>query len=144
MKAEIKTTRPNIGNKKHRTVKIPSETRKAIIEAVEKYLKLGFNLTKSCDLAFVPRTTFVTWCKEDPKLRQSVQYWRHYTSVSARETIQTAVENKSIDDAKWWLERKDKKDFSTRSEIVEVEDDEELQEDKDFSDIDEIIKKNQE
>jgi hypothetical protein len=126
---------------RHRGEKHLPTFKKSVISGVEKYLKLGYNLTKSCEFAFIPRQTFVQWCN-DPKLRQKVQYWRNYVSIKARETISKAVtEHSSLEDSKWWAERKDRKDFSTRVEQVEMDDDD-MQEDKDFSDIDEIIKKN--
>jgi len=129
--------------KKVKVAKYNSDVRKATIEAVCEYLKLGYNLSKSCDIAFVARPTFIDWCKRDPALRQKVQYYRHYTSLKARETVHKIIESGiGVEESKWWLERKDKKDFSPRTEIVEVDEDTDLEEEKDFSDIDEIIKKN--
>lgn len=141
-KGEVVGNRPPI--KKKKINKHQANTKVAVIEAVERYLKLGYNLTTSCELAFIPRSTFVSWCKEDPRLRQKVQEWRNHLSIKARENVSKAIEMGVIgmDESKWWLERKNKKEFSTRTEVADVDDETDLQEERDFSDIDAVIKKN--
>jgi len=88
-----------------------------IIEAIEPYLKLGYSVHKSCTLAKIPTSTVATWMEKDDSLRKKFESWQNMVSAKARETIAKSITAGDKTDAKWWLERREKKDFSTQQII---------------------------
>jgi hypothetical protein len=88
-----------------------------IIEAIEPYLKLGYSVNKACILAKIPTSTVATWMEKDDSLRKKFESWQNMVSAKARETIARSINKGDKQDAKWWLERREKKDFSTQQII---------------------------
>lgn len=84
-----------------------------IVEALRPYFECGYSVNKACVLAEFPRTTFATWMKEDKELRQKIKSWQNLTSAKARRNLVNAIEKGDEGTSKWWLERREKNEFST-------------------------------
>ena len=87
-----------------------------IVRALEPYLKLGYSVKKACVLAQFPDRTVYDWIADDENLRAKIEAMQGMVNAKAREVVAKAVNAGSKEDAKWWLERREKKDFSTRTE----------------------------
>ena len=91
--------------------------KKKIIEVLKPYFLLGYSVNKACEVAGIPQSTVQTWIDKDEELRLKIRGWINYVSSKSREVVAKSVtENENKEDAKWWLERREKKDFSTRTE----------------------------
>lgn len=94
--------------------------RAKIIEALRPYFQLGCNVRKACAYAGVSESTFSTWLSEGKEgaeeLRIQIGAWQNEISAKARINWREEVANKSFDASKQWLERKEKDEFSTRTE----------------------------
>lgn len=94
------------------------EQRETIIRSVQMYIKLGYSDAKACILAKVPVTTFNTWVLNDESLRIENESLRNLVSAKARTNIIRAInDQKDLSLSKWWLETKDKDEFSTSVEL---------------------------
>jgi|TARA_Y100000310_G_scaffold145087_1_gene144438 hypothetical protein len=89
----------------------------SVIEALRPYLQLGCSVNKACNYAGIAQSTVQTWIDNDPDLRLKFTSWRNMVSASARKNIAECVIKGEIEESKWWLERREKADFSTRSEL---------------------------
>lgn len=95
-----------------------------VIEALEPYFKLDYSVNKACDIVGIPQSTVQTWIDKDEELRLKIDAWRAEPSVLARknwvEAIREGKPTKFGPDrytpAKEWLERREKSEFSTRTE----------------------------
>lgn len=99
------------------------EQKDMIIQSLREYLELGFSRNKACKLIGLPPQTLSNWIKVDEALGMKVEGWENAINKLAMANIVDALnkESEMDDDArkdttKWWLERKMKKDFSTRVE----------------------------
>jgi hypothetical protein len=100
--------------------------KKTVFEALEPKLKLGYSLTKACNICVIPISTVSTWLEKDEALRLKVNSWQNEISDMARinwsEAIKNGVPTKYGQDtynpSKDWLERKSKDEFSVRQEIT--------------------------
>lgn len=97
--------------------------KKKVIEVLEPILKLGYSVTKACRAAGIPQSTVQTWIDDDETLRLKVNTWQDEPNILARKQWVKALsqgidrkENDTYTPAKEWLERREKEDFSTRSE----------------------------
>lgn len=105
--------------------KFTEKEREEVVQALEPYFKLSYGIDKACSFVGFPPTTFKTWMSQDIKLRLKVIGWQNEISILARRQWQKNIlegkPGKFGDDdytpSKEWLERKDKDEFSTRSEI---------------------------
>lgn len=104
-------------NRVYNKEKIMSETMRPIFE-------LGYSVRKACDIAGIPHTTVSTWIENDSDLRAKVTIWQNTISQLARKNWQDAIKHgkpskfgpDKYTPAKDWLERREKKDFSTKIE----------------------------
>lgn len=95
-----------------------------VIEALRPYFELDYSVKKACELVGVPQSTVQTWIDADDDLRVKIQGWQAQSSVLARknwvEAIEKGIPTKNGPDkytpAKDWLERREKGDWSTRTE----------------------------
>lgn len=92
--------------------KLTEETRKKAYEAAA----LGASVLELAFYVNVSRRTFYNWIKMDEAFAEEIDRLRQKPILKARQTIV-----KSLDDpsgAQWFLERKLKKEFSTRQEVT--------------------------
>ena len=100
------------------------EEKDVIIQSLKDYLELGFSRNKACELTGLAPSTLSNWVKEDESLGIKLQGWENAINKVAMQNILDAINKEGeTDDArkettKWWLERKMKADFSTRTDIT--------------------------
>mgnify|MGYP003747028611 FL=1 len=86
-----------------------------IIRKIEECAALGSSIEEIAFYAGIHRATLYRWMDEDNKLKDRIEELQERPILKARQTIV-----KSLDDpeqAKWYLERKRKNEFSTKSEV---------------------------
>lgn len=90
-----------------------------VLESLRPYFLLGYNRNKACVLAKFDPSLLNKWEQADPELSIKINAWIGYVSSKARENLAEEITaNKNSETSKWWLERREKKDFSTRTEIT--------------------------
>jgi hypothetical protein len=102
---------------------IPRDKEK-VIEALKPYFKLDYTVNKACDIIGIAQSTVQTWIDADDDLRLQIQAWRAEPSIKAREQWVEAIKNGRptkfgpdvYTPSKEWLERREKDDFSTKTE----------------------------
>lgn len=95
-----------------------------VFEALEPKLKLGYSLTKACNICLIPISTVSTWLEKDESLRIKVNAWQNEINEMARRNWSEAIKNgvptkwgmDTYNPSKDWLERKEKDEFATRQE----------------------------
>lgn len=90
-----------------------------VIRTLEPIFKLGCDLKKACAYAGIPYTTVHTWYSDDEELRIKINSWQNEPNLKARQNWVEAI-NKGVvlDPSQEWLFRKEKDEFSTRSELT--------------------------
>ena len=90
-------------------------------EAIDK-LKTAFMMGCSNEeavlFAGINRTSLYNYEKENPQFVDEKEILRQRPKLKARMNVIKSIENESVDDSKWYLERKLKGEFSTRSELT--------------------------
>lgn len=89
-----------------------------VIELLKPFFKLGMNVNKACASAGIPQSTVQTWIGEDDLLRLKIEVWQKEITISALKAKKKAIERGDKFEAGWWLERKEKDDFSLRQEMT--------------------------
>ena len=89
-----------------------------VFKVLEPYFKLGCNITKACSYAGIPRTTIQTWVENDEELRLKVTGWQNELNEKARRVWALEMDKGNVDAAIKWLTKKEKDEFSDRTELV--------------------------
>lgn len=93
-----------------------------IIQGLEPYLKAGLSRNKACESIGLTPSTLSNWVSADESLGMKLRGWENSLNILALSNIESALEKESeMEDArketsKWWLERRMKDAFSTKSE----------------------------
>jgi predicted transcriptional regulator len=101
-----------------------NEQRETIIQSLREYLELGFSRNKACEIIGLAPSTLSNWVKDDEALGIKLQGWENAINKVAMQNILDAINKEGEADdtrketTKWWLERKMKADFSTRTDIT--------------------------
>ena len=90
--------------------------REEIIESLKPYLVLGYDLKNACINAEATYETVWDWVKKDNALLIRIKSWQNMISAKARKNIAKSIEDGDISISQWWVERREKKDFSLRTE----------------------------
>jgi len=89
------------------------DERANIIDGVEKYMLLGYDLKKACTMARVTYTTVHQWYSKDESLRIKLDAAKWSVSGKARANIAHSVSKGDIKASQYWLEKRDR-DFEAR------------------------------
>ena len=89
-----------------------------VIRTLEPFFKLGCNLKKACAYAGVPYTTVFTWVDSDEELRIKITAWQNEMNAKARQVLKQSMESGDKSTALEWIKRKEKDEFSDRTEQV--------------------------
>lgn len=87
-----------------------------VVAKLEQAFAIDATVEEACSYADISRDSFYDYLKINPKFSDRIADLRNRPVLKARQTIVKALE--TSDGAKWYLERKAKKEFSSRSEIT--------------------------
>lgn len=86
------------------------------IKKLEEAFAIDATVTEACYYADISTVTYYDWIKKNPKLAEKLNRLREKPVLKARMTI--AKDLDKVETAKWYVERKVKKEFSNRQEIT--------------------------
>lgn len=99
------------------------EERATIIQSLKPYLELGFSRNKACSFVGIAPSTISNWVSEDESLGILLTSYENAINTVAMANIRDAINKEAETDdsrketTKWWLERRMKEDFSTKTEV---------------------------
>lgn len=116
--AEIKTEvapAPAEVNKKPHPGGRPTKRDPLTVKKLEEAFSFDATVNEACLYAGITPRTYYTWVKDDPELLQRFDTLRETPVLAARERVVNSIKT-DTDTAKWYLERKRKKEFAARTE----------------------------
>lgn len=87
-----------------------------VIEILKPYFELGCSVNKACNYAGIPQSTVQTWIDDSEELRLKIGSWQNVMSTQARRVWKKALDENQANAATEWLRRKEKDEFSDRTE----------------------------
>ena len=122
-----------------RKTKRTKETAEKLVDCLKK----GFTIRQACICAGIDSATFYNWCKEDPAFLSEIEQAKQYVNIAAKKLIQTSIAvDKSVDTAKWYLERRESALYSTKQVHEVAETTTEKLEDDEIDELDKLIDAN--
>ena len=77
----------------------------------------GLNVTECCHYADISRNAFYDYLEKHPDFKDRMEELRSRPSTKAKLNVVEAIEKGDTDLSKWWLERRNKDEFSTKQEV---------------------------
>jgi ACT domain-containing protein len=95
----------------------PTIMTKEIVAKLEYGFMKGLNVTECCHYADISRTAFYDYLDKNPEFTHRMEELRSCPSTKAKLNIVEAIENGDAGLSIWWLERRNKDEFSTKQEV---------------------------
>ena len=86
------------------------------IELLSVYFKMGCSVTKACKYGGIPQSTVQTWIDADEELRLQITIWQNEPNTLARANWIAKMAEGDYNSSKEWLSKKEKDEFSDRTE----------------------------
>ena len=96
----------------------PTVMTEAIVGKLEYGFMRGLNVTECCHYADISRNAFYDYCEKNPDFRDRIEELKSHPATRAKLNVVEAIENGDTDLSKWWLERRNRDEFSTKQEIA--------------------------
>lgn len=89
-----------------------------LVSKIEYGFMKGLNVTECCHYADISRNCFYEYLEKNPDFKDRIEELKSNPSTRAKLNVVEAIENGDTDLSKWWLERRNKEEFSTKQEIA--------------------------
>jgi len=104
------------------------EERESIIESLQPFLSVGMSRNKSCEAIGLDPTTLSKWVQDSEALSMKLKGWENSLNKLAMQNIADALakegetEDARKETSKWYLERRMRNEFATKTEVKEESD----------------------
>ena len=89
-----------------------------VVNKLEQAFSMGCSDLEACLFADISKQTLYNYQEKHPEFLDRKAMLKEKMIFKARSVIADALNNKDKDTAKWYLERKSKSEFGTRTEIT--------------------------
>lgn len=110
-KSKSKSAKKNKGGR-------PTVITPTVVSKLELGFLKGLNVTQCCRYAGISRPPFYEYCDKHPEFLDKIEELQSNPSMMAKVNIVDAIENGDLELSKWWLERKNKDEFSLKQDIA--------------------------
>ena len=95
----------------------PTVMTKEVVAKLEYGFMRGLNVTECCHYADIGRNCFYEYLQKHPEFKDRMEELQSNPSTQAKLNVVEAIENGDTELSKWWLERRNKTEFSTKQEV---------------------------
>lgn len=88
-----------------------------VIAKLEEGFMLGLTDLECCLYAGISKDALYDYCNKYPKFSERKEELKKNPSIKAKRNILEAINNGDTDISKWYLERKNKDEFSLKQEV---------------------------
>lgn len=99
----------------------PSERTKAVVAKLEAAFQNGMNITQACRYAKIDRVTYYRWLDADEEFSNKMDEAQEFLIVKAKQVLAELIQAGDDKTAKYWLDRKAKDEFASRTELTGAE-----------------------
>lgn len=95
----------------------PTVLTPAVVGKLEIGFAKGLNKTECCKFAGISRDTLYEYIKEHPEFSDRIEVLQSHPSMKAKFNIADRIEKGDIELSQWYLERKNKDEFSLKQQV---------------------------
>lgn len=94
----------------------PTKLSESTIQKLEGAFKLGCNIQEACCYAEISTSSYYDWIAKNEEFSGKMELFKKYLEIKSRSVIAKSLEAGDVKTAMWYLERKNKREFSTHLE----------------------------
>lgn len=83
-----------------------------ILQKLEDGFIMGYTDEEACIFVDIAPSTFYSYCKGNPDFSERKERLKKTLSLHAKRNLSTAIKDGNLRQSIWWLERKNKNEFS--------------------------------
>ena len=96
----------------------PTKLTEDMVTKLENIFKIGGTIDEACSYAGIAKESYYRYMEANPDFVTRMTAARHYADIAAKNiVIDTIVKDRNVDNAKWWLE---KRQYNVPSSMVQV------------------------
>lgn len=95
----------------------PTVINNEVIAKLESAFSKGHTVLEACLIADISKDAYYNYCKDNPELKERVELLREQPAMHARRNLADSIESGDLGNSRWYLERKNKAEFSTSADI---------------------------
>lgn len=85
----------------------PSKLDDEIVVKLDSIFKVGGTVEEACAYAGINKTTYYRWLEQNEGFATKMASAQHYADIVAKNVVvDDIVKGRSVDTAKWWLEKR--------------------------------------
>jgi hypothetical protein len=115
--AEKKAAKPTAKKKPAKKMGRPTVMTAEMVKKLEFGFLKGLTDEQCCLFAVISKQALYDYCHAHPEFTDRKELLKQQPSVQAKINIAEGIENGDADLSKWYLERKNKDEFSTKQDI---------------------------
>lgn len=96
----------------------PTVMTEKVVRLLVQSLQDGLNVSQACWQSGITRDTYYNHYNNNPEFSDRMDRARAFPSMNSRKGIVKAIKDGDIHSMRWWLEHRDKDEFSTRQELT--------------------------
>ena len=100
----------------HKPVGRPSKMTPEVVTKLEYAFAKSFTDEQACQHVDISRECLNNYCIANPEFRDKKESLKRNLTLKAKMNVVESIESGEISSSKWWLERKNKEEFSLRVE----------------------------
>jgi len=78
----------------------------------------GFNIEECCDYSGIHKDTYYEWIKKNKRFADDMKSARMGLGKKSKKVLSEEIQNGNWKCARWWLERTQRKEFASRTELT--------------------------
>lgn len=85
----------------------PSKYTEELVTKLESILQVGGTIDEACSYAGISRETYYRWLEDNEGFLTKMEAAKYYSDIIAKNVVvDTIVKGKNVENAKWWLEKR--------------------------------------
>ena len=90
----------------------PTKLKTLTVQKLQDAFRLGCSVWEACSYAEISRSSYYLWLDANPEFSDKIDIAKRYLEFKSRSVIANSLESWDVKTAMWFLERKNKKEFS--------------------------------
>lgn len=95
----------------------PTVITDAVVGKLELGFKAGLNKTECCEFAGISRNALYDYLAKNPDFSNKIEVLQSHPSMKAKLNISCRIEKGDIELSQWYLERKNRDEFSLKQQV---------------------------
>lgn len=96
----------------------PTKLNDTTVQKLYEAFKLWWTIEEACCYAEISRATYYEWIKENNEFSDKIALAKRYLEIKSRAVISDSLEKWDVKTAMWYLERKNKVEFSIKELVT--------------------------